>query len=146
MTSKSAVYQVVPWSGTIVYMNTERRPRIPAELADKIDTLREDIPFERYVAAVLERHAAHHLRVDSEEGDAAYLRERHGERRHTYEDPDGVLVYVDKDIGEGHTHSDVEAMIVISPEDFDAAGAYLTEAGLRGLRDVCTELLGEYEG
>lgn len=125
-------------------MVTDRRPRITPELAEKIDTLREEfgIPFERYVNDVLERHVGHALGTPNED----YYRERHGERRHTAEDPGGAVLYIDKDNGEHHDYEGVLGMLAISDEAAGAVGFYMTEAEVRALRDVCTELLGEWEG
>lgn len=124
---------------------TERRPRIPAEIAHKIDQLRDDVPFESYVRDVLERHADHHLTHTSPED---YYRERGGERRHYYEDSQGAYLYVDKPSGEHHDLVNVLAMLVVADavEDYGPVGIYLSEAELRALRDVCTELLGEFDG
>jgi hypothetical protein len=41
-------------SGTIGYMAKVYRPRVPVELARRIDAVRGDVPFERWVARALE--------------------------------------------------------------------------------------------
>lgn len=139
------MYTDVHRHGTLMYMSpSDRRPRIANDLAEKIDILREEyeMPFERYIHRVLEKHVAHNLGTPDE----TYKAERHGERRHTFTDPEGAVLYVDRDDGENHTHEGIIATLVVSDENYEAVGVYLDEAELRALRDVCTELLGEWEG
>lgn len=117
---------------------TERRPRIPADLAEQIDKLR-DSSFESYVRYVLERHVDHNLGPS----DNDYQDERGTERRHTFTDSEGAVLYIDKPT-ERKTPEGTRALLVVSDEDYEAVGVYLDEAEIRSLRDVCTELLGEY--
>lgn len=132
--------------GTIWNMaTTERRPRIPAILAAQIDAIRDDVPFETYIRGVLKRHAqAARERPDTMED---YIASRDAERQFTHQDNEGAVFYVDRPTKGGrHDKPGVRALLVISDEDYGkAVGAYINEAGLRQLRDVCTELLGGYE-
>jgi len=106
-------------------MTTERRPRIPGDLADKIDQLRDGHPFEFYVRMVLEDHVHHRL------GDPN-VEDEMGERRHSYEDIHGTGLDIYNSLN-----------LVVAAEGYDAVAVLLNEPELRALRDVCTELLGE---
>lgn len=147
MPERAHWFQLVPNNGTIWDMaTTERRPRIPGTLAAQIDALRDDIPFEAYIRDILEKHAKAALNRPETMRD--YEKARDARRLYTYEDPQSAVVYVDKPKKGGeHDTPGVKALLVVSDDSYgEAIGAYLTEQGLRGMRDVCTELLGEYDG
>jgi hypothetical protein len=127
--------------GTVLYMVQERRPRIPAELADKIDQLRQgEIPFERYIHNVLERHVGFYLRDET----TPHRKPIAADHIHHYEDGRGGQLEVGLPLQSERNEYDALAILWMHDEEWDnPASALLPEAELRALRDLCTELLGE---
>lgn len=127
-----------------MYMVNERRPRIAPELADQIDSLREDMPFEKYVAEVLAKHTEFHLGTPEGEGDMAFMASRI--HLHGWEDVKGTGAWIDKlplgGWGEDQ-HPDVMAGIVIDDEMHGSLGVYLDAPDLRALRDAITDVLND---
>lgn len=132
-------------------MSPERRPRINAELAARLNEIRpSEETFEGYINYVLAEY------VDRMEMRAGRQTDENDEstpetRLYDFEDVGGAFCYIDRLHGgwgkdkERPLYRDVVAGLVIdaSEQGFDALGVYITAENLRPLRDVCTELLGE---
>jgi hypothetical protein len=117
----------------------DRRPRISDALAERIDGLREDVPFEAYVRDVLERHADH--RGDDH---ADVMFEATRKTMFSYDDAGGVHGYFDRVLNGGWRNDNfpgVVAGFVINDEDYESLGIYFTENDLRAFRDAITEVL-----
>ena len=129
-----------------MYMVNERRPRIPAELAEHIDSLRDDMPFEKYIAEVLQRHVDHRIGTPEGKEDIAYLASRVA--LFEWEDRWGTeaRAWIDRlPLGGwgSDQHPDVLAGMVLEDEEHGALGIYMDAMALRGLRDAITDVLND---
>jgi hypothetical protein len=139
----SGRYQMVPDSGTMWDMVTERRPRIPAELADRIDQCRGETSFEAYLREVLTNHADRKLGADNRDD---VLFEATRKTLFAYEDPGGTGGYFDRVLNGGwgtDNYENVKAGFVIDDQDFGVLGIYFTKNDLRAFRDAITDALAD---
>jgi hypothetical protein len=122
---------------------TARRPRIPMDLADKLDALRAEvgISFEEYVRDVLESHVERYEREVNPHDTKAV-------RLHEFYDNGGAYCWIDQipDGGWGERKDpDVIAGLAVEDEGYEAVGVHLTRTTARALRDTMTQLLDESE-
>lgn len=144
MPERAAMSQPCTDRGTIVYMTpSQRRPRISNDLAARIDELRQESPFESYIEHVLERHADFWLGDETTRDRVSVT----GRRLHSYTDQHGGNYEIGTTPPDDPKDDGALAVLYMHDEEMDnPLVARMTEGEVRAMRDLCTDILGEYEG